>query len=235
MPPGTGVVDAFKSTRLVFFIIFSHHLSADLIRHGKHHHHHHSLRHTPPPPAKTPPAREAAEIIVDEERRERSKMPTYKGLEQFKLTEKMGEFVSFFLFFFLCTLPSSPSKRRLFKCLPGSGICQWQKRCWSVLFSILRTPSPHISLSQSRPQIRAQCFPGKHFVLALPPPFFFSALQTNLLFDLILRAALLLEFTGRRQASEPQVQEKAARYRGALCFNLTCTVNVAYSYASSLP
>ena len=88
----------------------AHHPSADLIRHGKHYNHHHGLRHDmddtpptapppPPPPAYSPPAREAAEIIVHEEREERSQMPTYKGLEQYKLTDKMGE--SVILFFLL--------------------------------------------------------------------------------------------------------------------------------------
>ena len=98
MPPSTGVVEAFKSNPLYSpkFLIHSHHRSIDLIRHGKHHDHH-GLRHdtppTAPPPAKSPPAREVAEIIVKEERKERSKMPTYQGLEQFKLTDKMGESV----------------------------------------------------------------------------------------------------------------------------------------------
>jgi hypothetical protein len=38
-----------------------------------------------------PGHREAAEMIVNEEREASSKMPSYKGLENFKLVEKMGE------------------------------------------------------------------------------------------------------------------------------------------------
>jgi hypothetical protein len=43
-----------------------------------------------------PASRQAAEIIVTEEREAKSKMPTYSGLEGFKLIEEMG--VSVFLF-----------------------------------------------------------------------------------------------------------------------------------------
>ncbi len=41
----------------------------------------------------SPPAsnKEAAEYIVEEERQARNKMPTYPGLEQFRLVDKMGE------------------------------------------------------------------------------------------------------------------------------------------------
>lgn len=34
------------------------------------------------------------EKIVQEERAAKEKMPTYKGLERFRLVEKMGEYVS---------------------------------------------------------------------------------------------------------------------------------------------
>ncbi|TEB35520.1 Pkinase-domain-containing protein [Coprinellus micaceus] len=37
------------------------------------------------------PSREAAEMIVNEERQAKNKMPTYKGLENFELLEKMGD------------------------------------------------------------------------------------------------------------------------------------------------
>ena len=70
------------------------------------------------------------------------------------------------------------------------------------------------------------------------PPFpqhYRTLIRYPLLFALILRAALLLAFSGRRQAFEPQVQEKAARYRGALSFNPACTVNLAYSDSNNLP
>ncbi|KAJ3575165.1 hypothetical protein NP233_g1269 [Leucocoprinus birnbaumii] len=117
MPPGVGVVDAFKN----------------LIRHGKHHHAarsdapkshddqsaqptqansrasrkqeqahivtqptkadpsapHDNRRHQQP--MKSPPALEIVQSMVDEERENKSKMPTYKGLENFKLLEKMGD------------------------------------------------------------------------------------------------------------------------------------------------
>jgi serine/threonine protein kinase len=85
--PGTGVVDAFKN----------------LIRHGKHHHHHEEqsptasrvVRQQPQaqnhPPHENPHSREAAEIIVNEEREAKAKMPHYRGLENFKLIEKMGD------------------------------------------------------------------------------------------------------------------------------------------------
>jgi hypothetical protein len=39
----------------------------------------------------SPDHREAAEMIVSEEREAKAKMPTYVGLENFKLLDKMGE------------------------------------------------------------------------------------------------------------------------------------------------
>jgi hypothetical protein len=51
-------------------------------------------QHAPPPDVASPGTREAAEMIVSEERDARTKMPTYKGLENFKLLEKMGESVN---------------------------------------------------------------------------------------------------------------------------------------------
>ncbi|KAK0191251.1 kinase-like domain-containing protein [Armillaria mellea] len=95
----TGVVDAFKN----------------LIRHGKHHHHHQPRNdETPAPASQRTPAeheqqnkasekhhiekenaevahREAAQMIVQEEREAKAQMPTYKGLENFQLIEKMGD------------------------------------------------------------------------------------------------------------------------------------------------
>lgn len=41
----------------------------------------------------SPDHREAAEMIVSEEREAKTKMPTYVGLENFKLLDKMGECV----------------------------------------------------------------------------------------------------------------------------------------------
>ncbi|KAL5530190.1 SRK1 [Sanghuangporus sanghuang] len=42
-------------------------------------------------PMVSPNYRREAELIVQEENKEKSKMPTYKGLEKFKLLEKMGD------------------------------------------------------------------------------------------------------------------------------------------------
>ena len=41
----------------------------------------------------SPNYRREAELIVQEENEAKSKMPTYKGLEKYKLLEKMGECV----------------------------------------------------------------------------------------------------------------------------------------------
>lgn len=41
--------------------------------------------------SRSPDHREAAEMIVNEEREASTKMPTYVGLENFKLVDKMGE------------------------------------------------------------------------------------------------------------------------------------------------
>lgn len=41
--------------------------------------------------SKSPAPKEAAELIVNEEREAKSKMPNYKGLEKYKLIEKMGD------------------------------------------------------------------------------------------------------------------------------------------------
>jgi len=84
----------------------------DLIRHGKNHHQstkqqQHQTSQDPQPSqnqqsapasqshkrqeASTPQTKELAAKIVEEERQARVKMPTYKGLERFKLLDKMGE------------------------------------------------------------------------------------------------------------------------------------------------
>ncbi|KAJ3853005.1 kinase-like domain-containing protein [Lentinula lateritia] len=90
--PSAGVVDAFKN----------------LIRHGKHHNNQHRdeshpsdqaptrnqpTNQSPNPPEQDqqPANREAAEQIVKEEREAKAQMPSYKGLENFKLLEKMGD------------------------------------------------------------------------------------------------------------------------------------------------
>lgn len=49
-----------------------------------------NIAFTNQPPVSTPFSKEA-ELIVHEEREAKSKLPNYKGLEQFKLVEKMGE------------------------------------------------------------------------------------------------------------------------------------------------
>nr|GAT53993.1 predicted protein [Mycena chlorophos] len=80
--PSAGVLDTFKN----------------LLRHGKHHNHAAPKQATtpsPPPQPETPAeekmAREAAEQIVRQERELKSQLPSYKGLENFKITEKMGD------------------------------------------------------------------------------------------------------------------------------------------------
>lgn len=52
-----------------------------------------SITENPQPqqPMRSPPAHQLAQSWVDGEREAKSKMPTYKGLEEFKLLEKMGE------------------------------------------------------------------------------------------------------------------------------------------------
>lgn len=49
----------------------------------------------------TPKFKDEVEKIVQEEREAKSKMPTYQGLENFKLVEKMGEYVFDVLFLFI--------------------------------------------------------------------------------------------------------------------------------------
>ncbi|KAF8665718.1 hypothetical protein AX16_000168 [Volvariella volvacea WC 439] len=93
MPPGAGVVETFKN----------------LIRHGKHHNQprndfppselppNHSPHHAPSQQQRqthaAPPSapRQAVQLIVDQEREAKSRMPSYKGLENFKLLDKMGD------------------------------------------------------------------------------------------------------------------------------------------------
>ncbi|KAJ7068119.1 kinase-like domain-containing protein [Mycena amicta] len=74
--PSAGVLDSFKN----------------LLRHGKHHNHAAPKQEaTPPPSAEEKMSREAAEQIVQQEREQKSQMPSYKGLENFKIVEKMGD------------------------------------------------------------------------------------------------------------------------------------------------
>ncbi|KAF7352934.1 Protein kinase domain-containing protein [Mycena venus] len=71
-----GVVETFKN----------------LLRHGKHHNHARQEDTPPPSAAKDEQmSREAAEQIVKQEREQKEQMPTYKGLENFKIVEKMGD------------------------------------------------------------------------------------------------------------------------------------------------
>ena len=69
----------------------------DFIRHGKHHHNRHSApentRDLRQQPQNTVTHTPAAARVVDEERKVKSPMPTYQGLENFKLEIKMGECV----------------------------------------------------------------------------------------------------------------------------------------------
>jgi hypothetical protein len=45
----------------------------------------------PQQPMRSPPQHDLSKSLVDGERETKSKIPTYKGLEDFKLLEKMGE------------------------------------------------------------------------------------------------------------------------------------------------
>lgn len=51
---------------------------------------HYNVRHDQES-MKPPPAREIVQTMVDEEREKKLKMPVYKGLEDYRLLEKMGE------------------------------------------------------------------------------------------------------------------------------------------------
>ncbi|KAG2013416.1 CAMK/CAMK1 protein kinase [Coprinopsis cinerea AmutBmut pab1-1] len=105
MPP-TGVVDAFKN----LIRHGKHHNHVQPPRQNEQPRQHQPQGHNGPAPAqaskrhneqptaqaaqpheKSPPPREAAEMIVNQERAEKSKMPTYKGLESYTLLEKMGD------------------------------------------------------------------------------------------------------------------------------------------------
>ncbi|KAJ7283833.1 kinase-like domain-containing protein [Mycena rebaudengoi] len=78
-----GVVETFKN----------------LLRHGKHNNHGRQQDNPTPPPSATASdhqheekmAREAAEQIVRQERELKAQMPSYKGLENFQIVEKMGD------------------------------------------------------------------------------------------------------------------------------------------------
>jgi hypothetical protein len=50
-------------------------------------------QNVPVPKAASPDFRAEAEMIVQEEREAKGKLPTYKGLENFRLLDKMGECV----------------------------------------------------------------------------------------------------------------------------------------------
>lgn len=101
MPPGTSVVEALKSMLLLFSYTLRLIFLVDLIRHGKQHHNRHSApansRDLREQPRNTHTPASAAKIVVDEERKEKSIMPTYKGLEHYKLKDKMGECVIYHL------------------------------------------------------------------------------------------------------------------------------------------
>ncbi|KAJ7047527.1 kinase-like domain-containing protein [Mycena alexandri] len=85
MPSTGGVVETFKN----------------LLRHGKHHNHARQEEDESPPSSAASStkdekmareaAAQAAEEIVKQEREQKEQMPTYKGLENFKIVEKMGD------------------------------------------------------------------------------------------------------------------------------------------------
>nr|AVR59252.1 calmodulin-dependent protein kinase 3 [Ganoderma lucidum] len=118
MPTGTGVVDAFKTDLRVFAVSDlirhgkTHHSTkqsedsayqptyatqqpmqsqqqrTDQSRQQAQAQQHHTQKHAP---ANSNKYKEHVEQIVQEERQAKSKMPTYKGLENYKLLEKMGD------------------------------------------------------------------------------------------------------------------------------------------------
>jgi hypothetical protein len=74
-------------------------------------------------------------MIVQEEREAKSKMPHHKGLERFKLLDKMGE----------CVLSLSPPRIalisiqwRLLQRLQGDGLADWPKSGQYVLHFLRR-------------------------------------------------------------------------------------------------
>lgn len=113
----------------------------DLIRHGKQHHERSQQpdvrqqrekelraqdqalqplpqnKSFPKDPVPSPNYRREAEMIVQEENEAKSKLPKYKGLEGYKLVEKMGEYVTFRLpRIYLLT---SSEQWRFLQCLQG--------------------------------------------------------------------------------------------------------------------
>ncbi|KAM6495720.1 Protein kinase-like domain containing protein [Amanita muscaria] len=62
----------------------------DLIRHGKNHNSNPLLQQGSAQPQQTT-SKEAAEMLVNEEKESRNKMPSYSGLEHYRLLEKMGD------------------------------------------------------------------------------------------------------------------------------------------------
>ena len=95
-----------KVFRLPFFLsrlsLILPFVLADFIRHGRHHNQakqekEQSLERgdqsVSRDPARDLALREAVEMIVNEERETKLKVPTYKGLEDYKLIEKVGEYV----------------------------------------------------------------------------------------------------------------------------------------------
>ena len=125
------------------------HLNLDLIRHGKHHNHakhekgkssgdqDHSPWHSAVTQAPahldlaSPNAHQAAAIIVDEERDAQSRMPVYRGLENFKLTDKMGE-CALYLFPRHPEYSSTSIQRSFFKRLQGLRSHIWHEGCRRV-------------------------------------------------------------------------------------------------------
>lgn len=138
----------------------------DLIRHGKHHKHdvpentpsptrahHHQQPQAPHQPQSlpSPSPREAAEIIVNEEREARLKMPSYKGLENFTLLDKMGESV---IINKLHMLLLTSLQRCILKCVQGYRQYHWKKGCRYVIIHSIYTHIPsYPPSSQGRSQI----------------------------------------------------------------------------------
>ncbi|KAH9938670.1 kinase-like domain-containing protein [Fomitopsis serialis] len=107
MPSGTGVVDAFKKplsppTRRRRAIRTTHHQPAAAVAQQQRQRDVTAAHQQQPPPQQQQPQaqrqqkdnakfKEQIESIVQEEREAKGKMPTYKGLENYQLLDKMGD------------------------------------------------------------------------------------------------------------------------------------------------
>lgn len=108
-------------------------------------------------PAKEEPMRspvhQQAELIVQEEKEAKTKMPSYKGLEKFKLLEKMGEYVR--------PLISPLCYQILIRWLPKAALSQmYTKHSKSNLARrwLVRYPSVPFEASYSQTRLQSKWF-----------------------------------------------------------------------------